>query len=437
MKAMSSNKPLREGAPGFTSIIGEDAVCLWDNVEKNYQQLIQKAISDQSVTPPSCIVYPQTQAQLAEVIAESYRSKYQILVCGSGSKLNWGGLATEIDVVVSTERMNRLVEHADGDLTVTVEAGMKFGELEPILAKHNQFLALDPTAPTATIGGIIATSDTNSLRQRYGSVRDQLLGITFVRADGQLTKAGGRVVKNVAGYDLMKLFAGSYGTLGIITQATFRLYPVQEDSATAVLVGKAEAVAEATSILRGSALTPTQADILSTQMVTSLGLGKGLGIIARFQSIAASVKEQSNRLLEVGQTLGLAGAIYSTVDETDLWQKLRQQIHLSSNPEPILCKIGVLPTAAVEILTQAEMGFVHMSSGLGILQFADGERIEEMRNLCQKYNGFLSILAAPTAIKQKLDVWGYRGNGLELMRGIKKQFDPENILSPGRFVGGI
>jgi glycolate oxidase FAD binding subunit len=454
MKAMSSDKPLHDApqepnsdrysallehrAPDFTSIVGKDAVSLWEKVEKSHQQRIQKAISDQSAIPPSCIVYPQTQGELAEVVAESYRNQCRILICGSGSKLSWGGLATGIDIVVSTERINRLIEHADGDLTVTVEAGMKFAELEAILPKTNQFLALDPTAPTeATIGGIIATSDTNSLRQRYGSVRDQLLGITFVRADGQLAKAGGRVVKNVAGYDLMKLFTGSYGTLGIITQATFRLYPVQETSATAVLTGKAEAIAEATSILRGSALTPTQADILSSQMITSLGLGAGLGLIARFQSIAESVKEQSNRLLEVGQKLGLAGVIYSAVDETDLWQKLPQQMSLSSNSEAILCKIGILPTASVEVLTQAEIGFVHMSSGLGMLQFASVERIEEIRNLCQKYNGFLTILAAPTAIKQKLDVWGYRGNGLELMRGIKKQFDPENILSPGRFVGGI
>jgi glycolate oxidase FAD binding subunit len=438
MKAMSSDKPLRETAPGFTSIVGKDAVCLWENVEQNHQQLIQKAISDQATTHPGYIVYPQTQAELAEVIAESYRSKCRILVCGSGSKLNWGGLATEIDVVVSTKNINRIIEHADSDLTITVEAGMKFAELEAILAQTNQFIALDPTAPTvASIGGIIATSDTNSLRQRYGSVRDQLLGITFIRADGQLAKAGGRVVKNVAGYDLMKLFTGSYGTLGIITQVTFRLYPVQQTSATTALVGKAEALAEATSILRGSALTPTQADLLSTHMVTSLGLGEGVGLIARFQSIAASVQEQSNRLLEVGQKLGLTGTIYSGVDETDLWQRLLQPMYSSSNCEAIICKIGILPTAAVEILTQAEIGFVHMSSGLGMLKFANEQCIEEVRNLCQEYHGFLTILAAPAAIKQKLDVWGYRGNGLELMRGIKKQFDPENILNPGRFVGGI
>ncbi len=442
---MSSDKPLRDTpqeslrdrAPGFTSIVG-DAVCPWENVEKIHQQCILNAMSDApTATPPSCIVYPQTQTELAEVIAAAHRHKYRILVCGNGSKLSWGGLVTGIDVVVSTERINQLIEHAVGDLTVTVEAGMKFGELEAILAKTNQFLALNPTVPaSATIGGIIATADTNSLRQRYGSVRDQLLGITFVRADGQLAKAGGRVVKNVAGYDLMKLFTGSYGTLGIITQATFRLYPIQEASATVVLTGAANAVSEATSILRGSALTPTQADLLSNQMVTSLRLGEGLGLIARFQSIAASVNEQSNRLLEVGQKLGLTGAIYSQVDETDLWESLLQKMYLTSNSPTILCKIGVLPTAAVEILTQVEMGFVHMSSGLGMLHTST-EGIEEVRNLCQKYSGFLTILSAPITVKQKFDVWGYTGNALELMRGIKKQFDPENILSPGRFIGGI
>lgn len=420
------------------SIVGEEnAVCPWEDIPVSQQQSILQVIA--SPTPPSCIVYPHTTEQLAQVMTEAHRNKWCVLPCGSGSKLNWGGLAKEVDVVVSTERLNQLIEHAVDDLTVTVEAGMKFSRLQEMLADSRQFLAIDPIIQdTATIGGIVATADTGSLRQRYGSVRDQLLGMTFVRADGQIAKAGGRVVKNVAGYDLMKLFTGSYGTLGVLSQVTFRVYPLPEASGTVVLTGEALAVSQAADTLRGSALTPTQADLLSTQLVSRLELGQGLGLIVRFQSIAESVKEQSNRLLEVGAQLGLQGTIYSGADEADLWRILREQMH-SSLSDGITCKIGVLPTSAVEVLTDADVGLIHMASGLGVLRFEGENTVDKVlgiRNLCQSYGGFLTILSAPVKVKQ-LDVWGYTGNAVQLMRRIKEQFDKEYVLSPGRFVGGI
>ena len=434
---MSNDKPQGVYASYFASIVGEEnAVCLWENIELGQQKRIQQAIA--SGNPPSCIVYPRSQQQLAAVIATADSNNWRVLPCGNSSKLNWGGLAKGIDVVVSTERINQLIEHAVGDLTITVEAGMKFSDLQALLAKSRQFLALDPTAPElATIGGIVATGDTGSLRQRYGSVRDQLLGITFVRADGQVAKAGGRVVKNVAGYDLMKLFTGSYGTLGFISQLTFRVYPLAEASGTVVLTGTAEAVSQAADILRGSALTPVQADLLSTKLVSSLGLGEGLGLIARFQSISESVKEQSNRVLEVGQKLGLDGAIYVDGDEASLWQRLQERIHYTATESVITCKIGVLPTAAVEILTQVELGLIHIGSGLGLLQLEGKNQVLKVRDRTQAYRGFLTILEAPVAVKEQIDVWGYTGNALPLMRRIKEQFDSKNILSPGRFVGGI
>ncbi|MEH2023741.1 FAD-binding oxidoreductase [Nostoc sp.] len=437
MKAMSNDKPQGVCASDLASIVGEkNAVCLWEKIELGQQKRIQQAIASGKL--PICIVYPRTQEQLAAVIATAHTNNWRVLPCGSGSKLSWGGLAKGVDIVVSTERINQLIEHAVGDLTVTVEAGMKFSDLQALLAKSRQFLALDPTAPeSATIGGIVATGDTGSLRQRYGSVRDQLLGITFVRADGQIAKAGGRVVKNVAGYDLMKLLTGSYGTLGFISQLTFRLYPLAEASGTVVLTGKAEAVSQAADILRGSALTPVQADLLSTKLVSSLGLGQGLGLIARFQSISESVKEQSNRVLEVGQKLGLDGAIFADDDEANLWQRLQKRIHSTATESVITCKIGVLPTAAVEILTQVELGLIHISSGLGLLQLESKNQVLKIRDRTQAHRGFLTVLSAPIAVKEQIDVWGYTDNALPLMRRIKEQFDSKNILSPGRFVGGI
>jgi glycolate oxidase FAD binding subunit len=424
-------------ASTLTSIIStENAVISWENLTPTQQHNIQQGIDPKS--QPSCVIYPHSQAELAAVITTANSHKWRVLSCGSGSKINWGGLAKNIDIIVSTERINQLIEHAVGDLTVTVEAGMKFAQIQEILAKSGQTLALDPAAPElATIGGIVATADTGSLRQRYGGVRDQLLGITFIRADGEIAKAGGRVVKNVAGYDLMKLFTGAYGTLGIISQVTFRVYPIPESSGTVILTGKPEAISQAARTLHGSELTPTQADLLSNKLLTNLDLGTGIGLIARFQSISESVQEQSKRLLLIGEKLGLQGVIYSGNQEIDLWQQLPKQIYDHLTESTITCKIGVLPTAAVEILNYMEVGLIHISSGLGLVRLEKEEQILPLRSLCQANSGFLSVLSAPVEFKKRFDVWGYNGNALAVMRGIKEQFDGNFILSPGRFVGGI
>ena len=421
----------------LTSILStENAVISWENLTPTQKQNLQRSIDSKS--HPSCVVYPHSQAELAAVITTANSHQWRVLTWGSGSKINWGGLAENIDIIVSTEHINQLIEHAVGDLTVTVEAGMKFAQIQEILAKSGQTLALDPAAPElATIGGIVATADTGSLRQRYGGVRDQLLGITFIRADGEIAKAGGRVVKNVAGYDLMKLFTGAYGTLGIISQVTFRVYPIPESSGTVILTGKSEAISQAARTLHGSELTPTQADLLSNKLLTNLDLGTGIGLIARFQSISESVQEQSKRLLLIGEKLGLQGVIYSGNQEIDLWQQLPKQIYDHLTESTITCKIGVLPTAAVEILNYMEVGLIHISSGLGLVRLEKEEQILPLRSLCQANSGFLSVLSAPVEFKKRFDVWGYNGNALAVMRGIKEQFDGNFILSPGRFVGGI
>lgn len=441
------NTRWKEIASQLEPIVSPDGICGWENIDVIRQKQILLAIAPG--TPPSCIVYPHTEAELASVIACAHHNNWRVIPCGSGSKLSWGGLVENVQLVVSTERLNHLIQHAVGDLTVTVESGTKLADIQDTLATAGQFIALDPGAPkSATIGGIIATADAGSLRQRYGGVRDQLLGITFVRADGQIAKAGGRVVKNVAGYDLMKLFTGSYGTLGIITSATFRVYPLPEATATVVLTGTADAIAQANTSLRSSALAPIAVDLLSTTLVTRLGIGQGLGLMTRFGSMTESVKQQSAQLVELGLQLGLQSAIYEAGDETDLWQKLREQMGASTTEPVMTCKIGVLPKAALATLNQLDSvapsqarSLIHGASGLGLLQLeasaVTAQIVSEMRSLCETQGGFLTVLDSPVTLKQQLDVWGYSGNAVDLMRRIKQQFDPTHLLSPHRFVGGI
>ncbi|MEG4960745.1 MULTISPECIES: FAD-binding oxidoreductase [unclassified Microcoleus] len=422
------------------SIVGTAGIIQQQYTEVFWQERVEKAVAPG--TKIDCTVYPNTQEELAAVIAWAGQNRCAVLPCGSGSKLDWGGLVKAVNIAVSTSRLNRLVEHAVGDLTVTAEAGMKFADLQQILAAAGQFLPIDPAYPQqATLGGIIATADAGSLRHRYRGVRDLLLGITFVRSDGKIAVAGGRVVKNVAGYDLMKLFTGAYGTLGIISQVTFRVYPLPESSGTVVLTGQTNALSQTAQILLSSALTPSAIDLLSPELVAKLGLGKGTGLIVRFQSIAESVKQQSARLLEVGEKLGLQGSSCCENDEHQLWQRLPETIWDSGTKSAIICKIGIRPSEVVTAINELPVqdAWIHAGSGLGVLRFenATAETLLQVRRGCEAKGGFLTVLAAPADIKQRLDVWGYTGSAIDLMRRIKQQFDPENLLSPHRFISGI
>ena len=441
MKSFSTeNHPITQE---LDSIVGTAGICLWQDTEAFWQKRLETAVSPD--TKIDSTVYPNTQEELAAVMGWAGQNGYAVLPCAGGSKLDWGGLV-KLDsrnvrlMAVNTSRLNRLVEHAVGDLTVTAEAGMRFADLQQVLATAGQFLPIDPAYPKqTTLGGIIATADTGSLRHRYRGVRDLLLGMTFVRSDGKIATAGGRVVKNVAGYDLMKLFTGAYGTLGIISQVTFRVYPLPESSGTVILTGETHALGQATQILLSSALTPTAVDLLSPNLVAKLGLGKGTGLIVRFQSIAESVKQQSVRLLEVGEKLGLQANICREKDEHQLWQTLPETIWNCAKNSAIICKIGIRPSESVKLFDEFSIqdAVIHAGSGLGILRFdetATAEMIGQIRRGCEAKGGFLTVLVAPVLLKQELDVWGYTGSAIDLMQRIKQQFDSENILSPNRFI---
>jgi glycolate oxidase FAD binding subunit len=422
------------------------AVTPWADLSPDQQAAFGAALG--STPAPQALVCPTSQDQLAAVMACAHRHRWRVLPCGSGSKLGWGGWAEGIDLVVSTGQLTRIVDHAVGDLTVTAEAGLSLAALQRTLAAARQWLPLDPAYPEqATLGGLIATADTGSLRQRYGGIRDMLIGLSFVRYDGQVAKAGGRVVKNVAGYDLMKLMTGSYGTLGLLSQVTFRTYPLQEASQTVVFAGSAAAIAALSQAVRLSALTPIALDLLSPQLMAALGQPEAFGLAAQFQSIAAGVEEQVQRLLALGATQGVSGQVLTGEADARFWQQSSSHLFAALPDSPLaIAKVGLLPVAAMTLLEQLEatgagLGRLHASSGVGHIrlegQGAAPETVLKLRSHCEAASGYLTVLAAPLALKQAVEVWGYTGNALELMRRLKQQFDPERLLSPGRFVGGL
>ncbi len=380
---------------------------------------------------------PTSELELAELVAVANRDRSPLIVAGNSTKLDWGGTVSGAKSIVSTQKLDKLIAHAVGDLTVTVETGMNFANLQTILAAAGQFLPLDPVYPDrATIGGIIATANTGSLRHRYGGVRDLLLGISFVRADGQIAKAGGRVVKNVAGYDMMKLFTGSYGTLGILTAVTFRVYPLPSDTGTVMLTGAVDKLASAAKILLASTLTPIAVDVVSTAFSRQLEISNTPSLVVKFATIPASIAEQSAQLLEIGRGLGLKGGSWQGAQAEQLWQGIQTGIWGTT---PIGCKLGVRSTAVVETIALLDRstdrtanGVIHLSSGIGACALSDKRHIAPLRSHCEDSGGFVSVLQAPVELKQQLDVWGYRGNAVPLMRQLKHQFDPLDLLNPSK-----
>lgn len=452
----------------FQRLVGEDSVSPWEALELPLRLQLERAIAPHSSTEPplQCLVSPRTQEELAEVVACSYHHQWNVLPIGNGSKLHWGGLIQAAPLIgICTAKLNRLIEHAVGDLTVTAEAGIRLADLIPVLTHERQQLGLDPAFPdAATLGGVVATANTGSSRQRYGSVRDMLIGLSFVRADGQMAKAGGRVVKNVAGYDLMKLMTGSYGTLGIISQLTLRVYPVAEASQSLLLTGSAGAIAQLTATLMASALTPTRLDLVSPGVIESLrhpstpssktrspdqaGHRSEVGLVVQFQSIAVSVEEQVAYLSRMSDGLPIQSTAYSDADEGALWQQLRDLMTTAPSERTVTCKIGVWPNQAIATLEQLPkqlpveaLAQIHVASGIGTLRF-DGEAIApqsilRLRAWCEARGGYLTLLEAPVSWKQQVEVWGYPGNALALMKRLKHQFDPQHQLSPHRFLGGL
>ncbi len=402
------------------------------------------AMQQISHNDPEALYIPHSVEVLQAIVRGAHRDRKTLIPCGNGTKLTWGGLTPGVDWLVSTQRLQAIADHAVNDLTITVQAGMTLAALQAYLKPHHQFLPIDAAFPEqATLGGIVATANAGSWRHRYGGVRDLLLGISLVRADGEAVKAGGKVVKNVAGYDLMKLLTGSYGSLAIITELTFRLYPLQEQNSTVLLAGSQTQIAAARHRLSQSVLTPLAADLLSPHLMRMLNLGADFGLVVQFQAIQESITAQVDELQAIATDLALETNFFSQADADLPWTKMREYLYEA----PVICKVGILPSHATELLSHLESlsqgqasGRIHIKSGLGTLVFPHAKFLRQFRQLrefCEAHQGFLTVLKAPYRLKKQFEPWGYHQNALPLMQKIKQQFDPINIFSPGRFVGGI
>jgi glycolate oxidase FAD binding subunit len=356
------------------------------------------------------ILQPASSAELAANLAELNAKQRLVAPRGGGTKSAWGNPGARFDVVLSTESLNRVIEHAWADMTVTVEAGCTVAQLQTTLAQHGQRLALDPLWPDrATIGGILATNDSGALRLRYGSLRDLVIGMTIALPDGTLAMSGGKVVKNVAGYDLPKLMTGALGTLGVITQAVFRLYPLPQHTRT--LTAPVASLDEAQRVML--AVQDSQLAHTSLQLRVST-----LEVDIAFEGTPAGIDAQQ----AVAQTIAPF-----TISSADGWIA-RQQLWTDA---ATMVKFSVLPTHIATTASQLRAPAVIQATGIGHAQL-DPATIPQHRKFIEQRGGSLVALT-PVAC----DAWGSPGDTLPLMQALKHQFDPRAILNRGRFVGGI
>jgi glycolate oxidase FAD binding subunit len=379
-------------------------------------------------------VAPATTDETAAIMRLCSEHKLVVTPRGGGTKLDWGNPVAP-QVILDTRRLNGVREHSWQDLTATVGAGTSWAEMRKTLAAHNQRVALDPLFRTpATVGGIIATNDSGSLRMRYGSLRDLVIGMTIVLADGTTARSGGKVVKNVAGYDLPKLLTGSYGTLGIVTEATFRLHPVHPHSETwTIRSKKVEDLAKLQQQLLAAAMS-----IESLQMRNE---NEGFALDVRFASLPEVLREHEQRLRVLCGPLALSTSV------NDVWL-MRERLFDAT--DATILKVTALPSKMSAILhgfqslAASEVAATCVADAVGIITVSliasptqSAAIIDDLRARLRGDGGMVVILRAGSNLPDDIDRWGGSPPAIGVMRAVKQQFDPHRLLNPGKFVGGI
>jgi glycolate oxidase FAD binding subunit len=430
---------------------------------------------------PQMIFEPRNETEVATALRVADNAGLSVIPRGGGTKTTWGNPPARADLILSTVRMNQVIEHAWADLTVSVETGCTIGTLQNALAQHGQQIAVDPLWPEqATIGGILSTNDTGTLRIRYGGLRDLIIGVTIALPDGTLASSGGKVVKNVAGYDLPKLVTGAFGTLGVITRAVFRLHPLPRKVRSFTFVPRDAADANRLIL----ALQDSKLALTGLQIRFNSGAQPEVDI--RFDGTDAGLAAQTETLRE------LAAAAAETQSNDDVWHA-RQHLFgaarlnrsepssaaslppsqatarsgssrtrsTASTPGDTLpaqdsqpaaiAKFSVLPASITNTCQQlrdlAEPLNVHWSAvvqgtGLGWIRLGPANAnaiqrvLQTLRSQLEPAGGSLVVQYRSTEIPE-IEAWGNPGDTLPLMLSVKQQFDPRKTLNRGRFVGGI
>jgi glycolate oxidase FAD binding subunit len=399
---------------------------------------------------PEAAVFPGTVDEVRAVVALAAEAEVPVIAWGGGTAATAGMPAARSGLVLGLRRLDRVLEHEPGDLTVTVEAGRTFADLQAALGERGQWLSLDPPdAERGTIGGVLAANASGPRRHLYGTMRDLVIGVTVITADGALVRGGGKVVKNVAGYDLPKLFVGSCGTLGVIVEVTAKLRPRPDDERlVAIAFDRLKDAGAAVRAVMASDLIPNAVELLDAEALRALGIaGASAAIVVGFDGVAEQVAWQVDELGRV-VSADLPRALPSEV-----WPRLSGAAAAAFVTPAAVMRLCVLPTQVADVMEQgaevararglssswsahAGVGVVTGALGLGEID-AVAEVLREWRGIARGCAGYAVLDWAPLAVKDAVGVWDDSGAAGRIMQRIKTELDPRNILNPGRFVGNI
>lgn len=383
-------------------------------------------------------VTPASAEELARTIEEAARTSKTITTVGNNSKRLMGGPILRPDVVISTTRLNRVLQYEARDLTISVEAGMPFADLQNLLAERGQMIALDPPFwDQSTIGGIVASNSSGPMRRGFGTARDLIIGMTFITVDGKIIKAGGMVVKNVAGLDMAKLMIGSFGTLAIMTSINFRVHSLPCEMHTFLLAFKAldRAIEKRNSIIR-SPLQPISIDLVSPTAAARFGC-RGYLLAVRASGSGAVLARYARELV---------GSMEISDDEDRaFWRQLREfpANFLDQQPEGVVVRIS---TTLQEISTVMRLipaaSISRAASGITYAYFTSWQEVQPLWTAALGHGWNVVVEFAPDEIRNEKELWPVlhspaQAEGFAMMKKVKQMFDPENLLNRSRLYGRI
>nr|WP_264804483.1 FAD-binding oxidoreductase [Cytobacillus sp. NCCP-133] len=405
-------------------------------------------------------VYPETEEEISAVLKYANSNKLTINITGGGTKRGFGGLMEKSGILLSLERYKGIVEHTPGDMTVTVKAGTPFNDIQDYLAKYNQKISLDPFWPQmATIGGIIAANESGPKRLGYGSARDAVIGLRTVYPDGKVIRSGGKVVKNVAGYDMNKLFIGSMGTLGVVSEITLKLRPLPKCESLVLVSfpqGKMEKIKVLAVNILDSMIEPVTMELLNPALANKLAGINSYTLALTFEDVESSVRYQEEfikNILPADADL----RIHSKEESESFWSEFYQHIpntaakELPAETEASL-KIGSVNMSILNVMKEAELlidllnvsieshgGLGHGLSQVTIRGAAEdvADAAAKVRQIAESTGGYAIVKHMTFEMRKEISVWGENPSYFFLLQGIKTKIDPLKTLNPKRFVGGI
>ncbi len=405
-------------------------------------------------------IYPSSEEEISMVLAYCNDKNIPLSIEGRGTKSGYGNKA-EAYAILSLAKYSGVVEHVPGDMTVTVKAGTRFGELQAYLSQHRQKLAMDPSCPDeSTIGGVIASNDSGPKRLGYGTARDSVIGLKMVYPNGRVIRSGGKVVKNVAGYDMNKLFIGSMGTLGVISEITFKLRPLPKSESLLFVYfpsGDMASIKDFTVKILDSMVEPVALELLTPSLAGRI-LGKEMYTLAlSFEDVESSVRYQEEFIKAIVPE-GAGFYINRGEEAAAFWRKMEgfvpkgDQAPFDTALVAACMKLGVVNLKAIDVLRECE---ILSGSGAAAIEAHGGmatgichavirgeapavaEAIEQIRKTTEERGGYAVARHLPDSLAGQIDPWGKIPSYFPLLQGIKDKIDPKRILNRKRYIGGI